>query len=338
MAADPHDDLNSREGSEPWASDYHIPVLWNSVLEGLVTDSGGVYVDATLGGGGHTAALLDSLDPAGRVVAIDRDQDALDAARSRLSAAVDSGRLLTVRGRFSELDRHVHAVGIDRADGVLLDIGVSSHQFDRPERGFSHRYEAPLDMRMDRRQEKTASDLVNGLSESDLADVIYHYGEERASRRIARRVVEHRPIGTTTELAAVVRASVPTRTEAKTVSRVFQALRIAVNDELDELERALHAASRIVHPGGRLAVISYHSLEDRRVKRFMRSGNFEGTVRKDLYGNPLTPWNPVDRSVIRPDDSEIERNPRARSARLRIAERTESDIDESPEYSHPQHE
>jgi len=338
MAADPHDDLNSREGSEPWASDYHIPVLWNSVLEGLVTDSGGVYVDATLGGGGHTAALLDALDRAGRVVAIDRDQDALDAARSRLSAAVDSRRLLTVRGRFSELDRHVRSVGVDRVNGVLLDIGVSSHQIDRPERGFSHRYEAPLDMRMDRRQEKTASDLVNGLDESDLADVIYHYGEERASRRIARRIARHRPIETTTELAAVVRASVPTRIEAKTVSRVFQALRIAVNDELDELERALHAASRIVHPGGRLAVISYHSLEDRRVKRFMRSGNFEGTVRKDLYGNPLTPWNPVDRSAIRPDDSEIDRNPRARSARLRIAERTETDIDESPEYSHPQHE
>ncbi|NNF04148.1 MAG: 16S rRNA (cytosine(1402)-N(4))-methyltransferase RsmH [Rhodothermales bacterium] len=337
MAAESHDDLNTPDGSRSWASDYHNPVLWNSVLEGLITDPAGVYVDATLGGGGHTAALLDALGPSGRVVAIDRDEDALDAARTRLDADVESGRLLTVRGRFGDLDRHVRSAGIDAVDGVLLDIGVSSHQFDRPERGFSHRFEAPLDMRMDRRQEKTAADLVNGLPEKELADLIYAFGEEPASRRIARRIAEARPIETTTELAAAVRASVPTRIEAKVVSRVFQALRIAVNDEMDELEKALIASTRVVRTGGRLAVISYHSLEDRRVKRFMRSGNFEGTVRKDLYGNPLTPWTPVGRSSITPDDAEIEQNPRARSARLRIAERAESETEESQGYGNPQH-
>lgn len=337
MAADPQDDLNSQDGRGPWASDYHIPVLWKSVLEGLVTDPCGVYVDATLGGGGHTAALLDTLDPSGRVLAIDRDPDAIEAAGKRLADDAESGRLVTVRGRFADLDRHAGSKGFESVDGVLLDIGVSSHQFDRPERGFSHRFKAPLDMRMDPRQETTAADLVNGLSASDLADLIYQYGEETASRRIARKIVDERPIETTTDLAAAVRSSVPTRLEAKTLSRVFQALRIAVNDELGELERALQAASRIVRTGGRLVVISYHSLEDRRVKRFMRSGNFEGTVRKDLYGNPLTPWTPVERSSVRPDEQEIEQNPRARSASLRIAERTETKIDESQGYGHPQH-
>lgn len=295
-------------------------------------------MDATLGGGGHTAALLGELEPSGRVLAIDRDPDALEAAGERLAGDVQSGRLLTVRGRFGDLEKHVRSQGLESVDGVLLDIGVSSHQFDRPERGFSHRFEAPLDMRMDRRQETTAADLVNGIGESDLADLIYAYGEEPASRRIARRIMQARPIETTTQLAAVVRSAVPTRLEAKAVSRVFQALRIAVNDELDELESALNAATHIVRTGGRLAVISYHSLEDRRVKRFMRSGNFEGTIRKDLYGNPLSPWTPVDRSAIVPDESEIARNPRARSARLRIAERTQSETDESARYGHPQHE
>ena len=337
MAADSHEDLNSRDGSRSWASDYHNPVLWKSVLEGLITDLEGVYVDATLGGGGHTAAILDALVPAGRVVAIDRDEDALAAARQRLDADVRSGRLLTVRGQFGELDRHVRSQGLESVDGVLLDIGVSSHQFDRPERGFSHRFDAPLDMRMDRRQEKTAADLVNHLPEKELADLIYGFGEEPASRRIARKIADARPLETTTDLAAVVRASVPTRIEAKAVSRVFQALRIAVNDEMEELESALLAATRIVRAGGRLAVISYHSLEDRRVKRFMRSGNFEGTIRKDIYGNALTPWTPLGRSPLMPDESEIDRNPRARSARLRIAERTEREAGESEQYGYPHH-
>jgi 16S rRNA (cytosine1402-N4)-methyltransferase len=343
MADHSHAELNSRDDPDqggrrkPWRSDYHDPVLWKSVLEGLVTDPRGVYVDATLGGGGHTAALLSRLDPEGRIIAVDRDEDALDVAGRRLAEDVSAGRLTLERANFGDIEGVLSRLGVDRVDGVLLDIGVSSHQIDTPDRGFSHRFEGPLDMRMDRRRRETAADLVNGLEESDLADLIYEFGEEPASRRIARRIVAERPVETTTELADIVRSSVPDRTEAKSVARVFQALRIAVNAELEELEDALHGCTRIVRAGGRLVVISYHSLEDRRVKRFMRSGNFEGRVVRDLYGNHLTPWRELTKKPVGADEEEIERNPRARSARLRIAERTRTAPDESTEYGHPHH-
>ena len=334
MAADHHNEFNARDELR-YSSDYHAPVLWQSVLEGLVTASDGTYVDGTLGGGGHTEALLDTLGPNGRVIGIDRDAEALREVEQRLPDEIASGRLELVRGEFGDLDRLLSARDLTDIDGLLLDIGVSSHQFDAAERGFSHRFQGPLDMRMDPSRGESAQDLLDRLSEDDIAQLLFDYGEEPNSRRIARRIASERPIRTTDELAELVRASVPTRHEAKSLARVFQALRIAVNDELRELERALEAATKLVREDGRLVVISYHSLEDRRVKRFMRSGDFTGRVKKDLYGNPLTPWEELTRKPVQADDAEIERNPRARSARLRIARRTDFQPTKTDEYGHP---
>ncbi len=212
--------------------------------------------------------------------------------------------------------------GIDTIDGILLDIGVSSHQLDDGSRGFSHRADAPLDMRMDQRQDVTAATIVNAYDQDDLADVIYEYGEERRSRHIARSIVQRRPIKTTGELAYAIRSSVPNRDESKSLSRVFQALRIAVNDELGALERALVQSLDRLKVGGRIVVLSYHSLEDRRVKRFFRSGTFDqADVPRDGYGNPIAPLRPITTRAITASDEEIARNPRARSARLRAAEK-----------------
>lgn len=306
-------------GDLPFGSDYHVPVLCTAVVDGLVTDRNGVYVDATLGGAGHSAALLQALAPAGRVVGIDRDADALAEAARRLAPDVEDGRFMALRGSFGDLDALLDGAGLDTVDGLLLDLGVSSHQFDVPERGFSHRFDAPLDMRMDQRQAVSAADLVDRWDAEDLARVLYEMGEEPRARRIAAAIVAARPVGTTARLADVVRAAVPVKDEAKSVARVFQGLRIAVNGELAALDAVLEAAARRIRPGGRLAVLSYHSLEDRRVKRFVRAGNASGRVERDLYGNVLAPFRPLlDRAA---DEAEIAANPRARSARFRLAER-----------------
>jgi 16S rRNA (cytosine1402-N4)-methyltransferase len=313
-------------GDDPYATGYHAPVLCMAVVSGLILRGDGLYVDATLGGGGHTAALLEALGPGGRVIAIDRDGDAIREAGQRLESDVGKGRLRLVRGNFSELETILAGFGEGRVDGVLLDLGVSSHQLDLGSRGFSFRIEGPLDMRMDDRARVTAADLVNGLDEAGLRRLLRIYGEEPSAARIARAVVAARPVVTTTGLAEAVRGAVPgARNSAKALARVFQALRIAVNAELDALEDAIRAATRQVRVGGRLAIISYHSLEDRRVKRFIRSGNFEGRLERDLYGNPVVPWREVHRHALKPDEEEIVRNPRARSARLRIAERISED-------------
>jgi len=315
-------DARGREGDPlRFATDYHAPVLCTTVVDLLVTAPGGVYVDATLGGGGHTAALLDALAPDGRVIGIDQDADALATVRTRLGDALEQGRLQLIRGNFGKLERLLHDAGLTAIDGLLLDLGVSSHQFDVAARGFSFQNEAPLDMRMDTRHGITADEVVNRWSEDELRRVLYEYGEERRGGRIARAIVEARPIATTTELADVVRRVVPTRDEVKILARVFQGIRIAVNAELERLEQALDAGVRVLRPGGRMAVISYHSLEDRRVKRFFRYGNLRGEPVRDLYGNLLTPWKEVTRKPVMPDDDEVEANPRARSARLRVAER-----------------
>ena len=307
-----------------YATYYHAPVLSHDVRTRLVTDPGGRYVDATLGGGGHARALLDALGPEGVVLGIDRDADALAAARDRLADEQAAGRFRAVRGTFGELRSLLEAEEFVPVDGLLLDLGVSSYQIDDPERGFSFQEEGPLDMRMDRRG-LTAEQIVNDWSERDLRAALREYGEERRAGTVAHAIVEARPLGTTRELAEVVRSVVPPPEETKTLARVFQGLRIVVNAELEELEQVLEQSPDLVRPGGRIAVISYHSLEDRRVKRFLRYGNFEGEPRRDLYGNLVAPWRETPREPIEAGEAEVEANPRARSARLRVAERRSDD-------------
>ncbi len=321
-----HDETENRDarpGGGPlrYATRYHAPVLYKAVIDGLVTDPGGVYVDATLGGGGHSAALLEALAPAGRVVGIDQDEAALTAARHRLAADAGSGRFRALAGNFGDLAELLTMAGEAKVHGVLLDLGVSSHQIDTPDRGFSYLAEGPLDMRMNPAAALTAHEVVNAWGEPALRRVLRAYGEEPRAGKIAQAIVAARPLETTTALADVVRAVVPGREAVKTLSRVFQAIRIAVNAELDRLEQALAAATQVVRTGGRIAVISYHSLEDRRVKRFLRFGNLAGEPVRDFYGNMLAPWRVLTRKPIRAEEAEVQVNPRARSARLRLAER-----------------
>ena len=332
-----HDDDNgARPDGAPrrYATEYHAPVLWKHIVDGLITDPDGVYVDATLGGGGHAAALLDALAPAGRVLGIDRDPEALAAARDRLRDDREAGRFRALHGNFGDLQQLLDAEGIIPVDGVLLDLGVSSHQIDEAERGFSFQQEGPLDMRMNPRAGLTAHQVVNAWSEDELKQAFYRYGEERRAPQIARAVVAARPIETTAALADVIRGAVPERDEVKTLARIFQAIRIVVNGELEELERALEQAESVVRPGGRIAVISYHSLEDRRAKRYLRYGNFEGEPVRDLYGTLIAPWQEINRKPLRAAEDEVEANPRARSARLRLAERRD-DADAGPPMPTP---
>ncbi|WP_420455820.1 16S rRNA (cytosine(1402)-N(4))-methyltransferase RsmH [Rubrivirga sp.] len=311
-----------------YATTYHAPVLPAETVAALVTDTAGLYVDGTLGGGGHAAALLDALGPDALVVGIDQDPEALATARTRLAEAEAAGRFVALRGNFGDLDSLLARNDLGpthgrAAAGVLLDLGVSSHQLDQAARGFAYGQDGPLDMRMGDRGE-TAAALVARLRTDDLADVLYQYGEERRSRAIARAIKRAAPT-TTAALAAAVRESVPTRDELKSLARVFQALRIAVNGEMDVLERALPAALDVLAEGGRLAVIAYHSLEDRRAKQFLRTGRFSAQVEKDAFGNPITPWRAVTRKPIVATDAEVAQNPRARSARLRVAEKITGD-------------
>ena len=307
------------DDARSYATIYHAPVLCHTVLEFLITDHAGVYVDATGGGGGHTCALLDSLHPEGKVIAIDRDMDAIAAIRKRFAAALESGRLILLHGAFRALPSLV--ASYVPITGLLLDLGVSSHQLDHAARGFSHRMEAPLDMRMDSHTSCTAHKIINSYTEDALCSILYRWGEEPRARRIAKKIVTARPLKTTTGLAAVIRDSVPARFEAKTLARTFQALRIAVNGELDELAEVLKVSSEVVTTGGHFVAISYHSLEDRLVKRMLRHGNLDGVPTRDVYGRSLSPWKPLTRKAIVPNAREIAANPRARSARLRAAVR-----------------
>ena len=326
-----------RHHAAPYATGYHAPVLYKEVVEGLITDESGVYVDGTLGGGGHAAALLDALGPDALVVGIDQDPEAIAAAEARLADAKDAGRFRTLRGNFGDLEALLAAAGLEEVDGVLLDLGVSSHQIDEAARGFAYAADGPLDMRMDTDAPFSAADLVNRAEPDELVHILRAYGEEPRAPRIVRVLLDRRPIETTGQLADAVRAAVPYKEEVKSLSRVFQALRIAVNDELAVLERALVAALRVLKPGGRIAVIAYHSLEDRRAKQFLRYGNFEGEPVRDFYGNLLTPWEPLTRKPVTASDDEIASNPRARSARLRIAEKREPEESGlGTAYSYPQ--
>lgn len=333
----PHDRPPPEAAAQPYASAYHAPVLYREVVEGLVTDPAGTYVDGTLGGGGHAAALLEALGPGGRVVGIDQDPEALAAASARLEEAAEAGRFLALRGNFSAMEALLAEAGIGPVEGVLLDLGISSRQIDEAARGFAFSAEGPLDMRMDPAARTTAADLVNHLEAAELMRLLRAFGEEPRAPKIAREIERRRPLATTAELAEAVRAAVPAKEEVKALARTFQALRIAVNDELAALEKGLIAALHVLRPGGRVAAIAYHSLEDRRVKHFLRYGNFEGEPVRDFYGNLLAPWRPLTRRPIEASEAEVAANPRARSARLRIAEKlepAESGLGTAYDYPH----
>lgn len=299
----------------PYATAYHVPVLSHTVLRYLVTDTSGTYVDATAGGGGHVAAILSVLSPKGRVVAVDRDADAIRTVKVRLSDAITKKQLMVCKGRFSNLQGLIP--NLLPVTGLLLDLGVSSHQLDTRSRGFSYRQDADLDMRMDTESQVNAADIVNGATEDEVTNLLYSFGEDPYARKISRAIIAKRPVRTTTDLARIVRSAVPARWESKAVSRTFQSLRIAVNGELDELAEALKSSSQIIVEGGRMVVISYHSLEDRMVKRMLRDGVLEGESERDIYGTRLLPWKPVTRRPITPGAKEIASNRRSRSARLR---------------------
>ena len=335
--------LSAQLSLSSYARAYHAPVLCDATIKYLVTDPAGTYADGTLGGGGHSEALLEVLAPrGGRLISLDRDPDALREASARLERFAAGGHAAFVHANFATLaDRlpaALRALGAGSAaapsapplDGLLLDLGVSSHQLDTAERGFSFMRDGPLDMRMDQTSgggALTAATILNEWPANEIANVIWRYGEERASRRIAQAIVAARPLGSTADLAAALKAAAPPgppKLASKMAARVFQALRIAVNGELDELDAVLSAAAALVRPGGRLAVLSYHSLEDRRVKRLLRSGTLDGDAPPtDLYGKSLAVWAPVTRQPITASDDEVNANPRARSARLRVGERTE---------------
>ncbi len=306
----------------------HTPVLLNEVIEALNPRDGGIYVDGTLGGGGYTRAILDAADCT--VLGIDRDPDAI--SRNEPLLEIYGARLMLVPGRFGDMDALVRGLGFDAVDGVTLDLGVSSPQIDEAERGFSFAKDGPLDMRMERVGE-SAADVVNTASEEDLSNIVFRLGEERHARRVARAIVRARTeqvFETTAQLADVVRSAVPKsrKTHVDPATRTFQAIRIHVNDEIGELERGLIGAEALLRPNGRLAVVSFHSLEDRPVKAFLRTrsgGDGRGSRHlPDAPAGRAPAWRLPTRRAIRPSDKETSSNPRARSASLRVGERTDA--------------
>ena len=295
---------------------YHIPAMLSEVLEGLQIDASRpqVFVDATFGGGGHSRGIVERMGNESRLFGIDQD---IDAYANR----IDDSRFTFVRSNFRYVANFMDYYGVTQIDGLLADLGVSFHHFDAAERGFSFRYDAPLDMRMNTRQKLCAADIINTYTEEELARVLYLYGEFRDSRAIASQIVRKRSaqaIETTQQLLDSVRLR-----DKQDAARLFQALRIEVNDELGALRELLEASTQLLAPGGRLVILTYHSLEDRIVKNFMRSGNTEGTIEKDFYGNALTPFKVIEKGKMASAD-EVERNPRARSAKLRVAEKVAS--------------
>jgi 16S rRNA (cytosine1402-N4)-methyltransferase len=295
---------------------YHIPALLDESVEGLNIRPDGIYVDATFGGGGHSMAILKKLRK-GKLIAFDQDEDA------KLNVP-DDARFIFLEQNFRFLKNNLLFNGIKSIDGLIADLGVSFHQFDEVQRGFTFRHDAPLDMRMNRQSSLTAASFINTADESLLADIFYNYGELTNSRRIARNITEARsvkPVTTADDLVEAIGMLAPARQENKFYARVFQSLRIAVNHEIDYLKEMLLQALEMLNKGGRLVVITYHSLEDRIVKNFMRSGNFEGDSKKDFYGNPETPFRVLTKRGVTPGEAEIAGNSRSRSARLRIAEK-----------------
>ncbi|MGC1392042.1 MAG: 16S rRNA (cytosine(1402)-N(4))-methyltransferase RsmH [Bacteroidales bacterium] len=295
---------------------YHIPALLKESIDGLNIRPNGIYVDVTFGGGGHSMEILKNLKT-GKLIAFDQDEDAV------INTPADD-RFLFLNQNFRFLKNNLQFNNIKSIDGLIADLGVSFHQFDEPERGFTFRLDAPLDMRMNKKGTVTAAHLLKTMDEVSLADIFYRYGELSNSRRIAREIVsarEIRPILTVNDIFYSVGKLVPFRQENKFYAKLFQALRIAVNHEIDFLKEMLEQALSVLNTGGRLVIISYHSLEDRVVKNFMRTGNFDGEEKKDFYGNAETPFRIINRKGTIPGDQEIATNNRARSARLRIAEK-----------------
>ena len=294
---------------------YHVPVLLEESIELLDIQPNGTYCDLTFGGGGHTRRILESLGDQGRLFSFDQDRDTL-------KNAPDDERFNYVESNFRFLRGALRLRDVEQVDGILADLGVSSHHFDATERGFSFRGEAPLDMRMNQRGGRTAADIVNQYDAEALGRILKEYGELDTTWKIASCIVrarEQAPITTTAQLVEAVKPCTPKRDESKFLTKLFQALRIEVNGEMEALKMALEQSLKVLRPGGRLVVISYHSLEDRLVKNFMRSGNFEGKVEQDFFGRSQTPFEVVTRKAVVPTNEEVARNPRSRSAKLRAA-------------------
>lgn len=308
---------------------YHIPAMLKETIEGLNIRKDGTYVDVTFGGGGHSRAIMQQLGKGGKLYSFDQD---LDAYRHWIDEAAKplDGQWTFVHSNFRYLSNFMDYYGEEKIDGLLADLGVSFHHFDEAERGFSFRFAGPLDMRMNQTGGKTAADIVNTYDEEALARVLYIYGELKNSRQLARKIISHRPILRTEELVAALIGNnvrvgednmldIPVKAKGE-LTLVFQALRIEVNDELGALRQMLLSAKDLLKPGGRIAILTYHSLEDRIVKNFLRAGNLEGEIEKDFYGNILSPFKVLEKGLTaRPD--EVERNPRSRSAKLRVAEK-----------------
>lgn len=296
---------------------YHIPALLSQTMDGLNINPDGTYVDVTFGGGGHSREILSHLSSKGKLIGFDQDEDAL-------KNAIDDQRFIFVRSNFRYLTNFLKYHNVEQVDGILADLGVSFHHFDESDRGFSFRFEGALDMRMNTKSPVTAASIINTYEEEKLANVFYLYGELHNSRRIASTIVKARqsqPIALIQEFVDILKPHFSREKEKKDMARVFQALRIEVNKEMIVLQELLTQSVNVLKPGGRLVVLTYHSLEDRLVKNFFRSGNFEGELEKDFYGNILAPLKPVNTKVIVASDEEVARNPRARSAKLRIAEK-----------------
>lgn len=295
---------------------FHTPVLLDESLSGLRIKPGGDYVDATFGGGGHSGEILKRLGN-GRLFAFDQDKE---AAKN----IIDDKHFFFISHNFRFLKNFLAHYGVEKVDGILADLGVSSHDFDVPERGFSFRFDAVLDMRMNQKNQKTAASVLNNYSEEGLVNLFKDYGEVNNARQLVSAIVSLRsqqPIRTTGQLLESIRPLAPQKTENKYLAKVFQALRIEVNNEIEVLKEFLYAANETLKPGARLVVITYHSLEDRLVKNYMKSGNFEGKVEKDFYGNPKSDFILVNNKVIVAGEEELNRNPRSRSAKLRVAEK-----------------
>lgn len=296
---------------------YHVPVLLKETVDGLHINPDGIYVDVTFGGGGHSREILSRLSFKGHLYSFDQDEDAEQNI-------IKDKRFTFVRSNFRYIKNWMRYYGVEQVDGILADLGVSSHHFDAQERGFSFRFDAPLDMRMNQKAERTAADLLNEYSEEQLADVLYLYGELRNARKIATAIVKSRSenrIETTGDLINIIKVFFERDREKKEMAKVFQALRIEVNQEMQALREMLTAAAKLLKKGGRLSVLTYHSLEDRMVKNLIKTGNVEGRVEKDFFGNTNAPLKMVNNKVITASEEEQASNPRSRSAKLRIAEK-----------------
>ncbi len=296
---------------------YHIPALLNECIDGLNISPNGTYIDVTFGGGGHSRGIIERLGTKGKLFSFDQDSDAE-------KNIIDDKRFTFVKSNFRFLKNFMKYHNIEQVDGIIADLGVSFHHFDEAERGFSFRFDGKLDMRMNRRGGNSAAEVINKYPESKIADILYYYGEMRNARKIAAEIVKKREskvIETTSDLLSIIKGMINPKQEKKELAQIFQALRIEVNDEMTSLKSMLQQSVEMLKPGGRIVVLTYHSLEDRIVKDFFRYGNFDGKAEQDFFGRLIAPLKQINNKVITPSEEEIERNPRSRSAKLRIAEK-----------------